>query len=251
MTLTLSGRVALVTGARAGIGAGIAAGLAKAGADVALTAREPEALDATESTVQAAGVRALRVGIELRDPASVEAGVARVIAELGRIDILVNNAGATARLEALDYGQEDWDAILETNLRGAFLMAQAAARDMIPRHYGRIINISSTYARAVQPRRAAYAASKAGLEQLTRVLALEWAPHGVTVNAVAPTSTRTPGRQDKFADPGYEAKRAADIPLGRLGTPEDVAQAAVFLASEGAGFITGHTLAVDGGYTLR
>ncbi len=248
--MELEGRVALVTGARAGIGAGIAIGLARAGAAVAISARRPDTLAETEDAIASAGGRALRVGIELRDPASIEAGVARVVAELGRVDILVNNAGATLRIDALDYRPEDWDAVLETNLRGSFLMVQAAARDMMARRQGRIINISSTYGRVVRPQRAAYAASKAGLEQLTRALALEWAPYGITVNAVAPASARTPGREDKFADPGYEARRAADIPLGRLCTPEDVAAAVVFLAGPGASFITGHTLAVDGGYTL-
>lgn len=246
----LPGRVALVTGARAGIGAALALGLARAGADVAVTSREQSGSEEVAAAVAATGRRSLALQLELRDLASIEAAVEATVTALGGIDILVNNAGASIRIDALDYGAADWDSVLQTNLRGSFFLTQAAAGRMIPRRFGRIISVSSTYARVVRPQRAAYAASKAGLEQLTRALALEWAGTGVTVNAVAPTSVRTPSREDKYRDPGYEARRAADIPLGRLCLPEDVVGAVVFLASPGASFITGHTIAVDGGYTL-
>jgi NAD(P)-dependent dehydrogenase (short-subunit alcohol dehydrogenase family) len=246
----LSGKVALVTGARAGIGAGLAAGLARAGADVAVTSRDGSGLDATIEAVEAAGRSGLALALDLRHLDQVDSAVERVIAERGKLDILVNNAGASIRIDALDYTEADWDLVLDTNLRGAFFAARAAARHMLPRGEGRIISVSSTYGRVVRAQRAAYAASKAGLEQLTRALALEWAASGVTVNAVAPTSVRTPSREDKFEDPAYAARRAADIPMGRLATPEDIVAAVVFLAGPGASFITGHTIAVDGGYTL-
>ncbi len=246
----LAGKVALVTGARAGIGAGLAAGLAQAGADVAVTSRDGEGLDDTIGAIEATGRRALALAVDLREVAQVDAVVDGVIAGLGKLDILINNAGASIRIDALDYTEADWDTVLDTNLRGAFFAARAAARHMLPRGQGRIISVSSTYGRVVRTQRAAYAASKAGLEQLTRALALEWAPTAVTVNAVAPTSVRTPSREDKFEDPLYAARQAADIPMGRLATPADIVSAVVFLAGPGASFITGHTIAVDGGYTL-
>lgn len=244
------GRVALVTGAKDGIGRAIALALARAGADVAVTSRASPGLREVAAAISGAGRRALPLELELRDVESVRAAVERTVAAFGRLDVLVNNAGTSLRIDALDYEQEDWDAVLETNLRGSFFLAQAAAREMRRHREGRIVNVSSTYGRVVRAQRVAYAASKAALEQMTRALALEWAAEGITVNAVAPASVRTPSREDKFADPEYEAKRARDIPMGRLCLPEDVVGAVLFLIGPGAGFVTGHTIVVDGGYTL-
>ncbi|MDA0159243.1 SDR family oxidoreductase [Solirubrobacter ginsenosidimutans] len=225
----MAGRVALVTGARQGVGRSIATALAEAGAEVIGTSREA-----------GDGLRALDVA----DPQQIDA----LMAEIGRLDILVNNAGLSIRRPAGEYAVDEWDAVLDVNLRGPFLMARAAAARMPGG--GRIINLSSTYARATVTERAPYAASKAGLEHLTRVLALEWAPRGILVNAVAPGLTDTETRAAVLADPEQAARRAAEIPLGRIGEADDVAGAVLLLASEAGRFITGQTIVVDGGYTL-
>jgi 2-deoxy-D-gluconate 3-dehydrogenase len=246
----LEGRNALVTGAKTGIGAAIAVALARCGANVAVTSRDVAGLAEVTERIRAAGSRALAISLEVRDLDQVDDAVETAVAELGGLDILVNNAGVSTRIAALDYAAEDWDAVLETNLRGSFFMARAAARHMLPRRSGRIINLSSTYGRVARAKRAAYVASKGGVEQLTRALALEWAPDGVTVNAIAPAAVPTPTRRDVLEDPAEAARRVAEIPLGRLCLPADVVGAAIFLASPSASFITGHTILVDGGYTL-
>jgi NAD(P)-dependent dehydrogenase (short-subunit alcohol dehydrogenase family) len=215
--------VALVTGARQGVGRAIAAALEGAGAEVVGTSRGG-----------GDGLRAL----DVTDPSSIGA----LMDGLGRLDILVNNAGVSIRRRAEDYAVDEWDAVLDTNLRGAFLMARAAAERMPDG--GRVVNVSSTYARAAVAERAPYAASKAGLEQLTRALALEWAPRGILVNAVAP------GLIDTGFDPLPEATKrahAASLPLKRLGMPEDLVGAFVFLASDDARYFCGQTLHPNGG----
>ncbi|HWH20162.1 MAG TPA: SDR family oxidoreductase [Solirubrobacterales bacterium] len=242
----LTDRVAVVTGARHGLGRSLALALGRAGARVVVTGREREALDPLLEELREIGVDAHAVALEVTDPKSVERGVEEAARWGGRLDVVINNAGLSIRRAATDYEVDEWDAVLDTNLRGAFLVARAAIDHM--GSGGRIVSLSSTFAVAARAERAPYAASKAGLEQLTRVLALEWAPRGVTVNAVAPGATPTETRQELLA--GDLEQRTAEFPLGRLGRAEDVVGAVLLLCGDAGAFITGQTLRIDGGYTL-
>jgi NAD(P)-dependent dehydrogenase (short-subunit alcohol dehydrogenase family) len=238
----LDGHVALVTGASRGIGHDLALALAHAGAQVVAGARSiPE--------LEEEGIHP--VELDVRERRSVDAAVASAIERFGKLDVLVNNAGLGTNHDALDATEEEWDELMAVNLKGAFLACQAAGRHMVERGYGRIVNMSSQAAAVGLRRHAAYSASKAGLEGLTRVLALEWAPHGVTVNAVAPTFIRTPGTAERLDDPAFLAEVLARIPAGRVGTTTDVAAAVIFLASPAASLITGAVLPVDGGWTAQ
>ena len=250
-SMRLEERVALVTGAGSGIGRVTAQALAEAGADVIVT-ELPERLDRARETVaelQALGCRALALPLDVRDAASVAALVPAATAGFGRVDVLVNNAGVQIPRSALEVSESDWDAVVDVNLRGAFFVAQAVGRAMTEAGSGAIVNIASQMGLVGYYKRAAYCSAKAGLVNLTRVLALEWAPRGVRVNAVAPTFVRTPLTASTFADPELAEDIPRRIPLGRLAQPEDVAAAVVFLASPAAAMITGHTLPVDGGWT--
>jgi len=247
----LDGTVALVTGAGSGIGRATALVLAAAGADMAVAER-PDRLAAAEDTARAAvacGRRALAVPLDVTRVADIEPALDRVERELGPIGVLVNNAGINRHAWALEVTEADWDAVLDTNLKGCFFCAQAAARRMVQRGGGVIVNIASQYGLVGYYRRAAYSASKGGLVNLTRTLAVEWADRGVRVNAVAPTFVWTPLLEKEFADRARLDDALSRVPMGRFATPEDVAYAVLYLASPAARMVTGHILVVDGGYT--
>jgi 3-oxoacyl-[acyl-carrier protein] reductase len=244
VNLDLSGRVAIVTGASRGIGRAIAVTLARAGAAVVAAARGEHAQAVTEQ-ITAAGGRAIAVPLDVTDTAAIEAMVAQAASELGRIDILVNNAGITRDQLLLRLKRDDWDAVLATNLTGAFACTQAVLRPMIKQRYGRIVSISSIVGQAGNPGQTNYAASKAGLIGFSKALALEVASRNITVNVVAPGLIDTD--MTKAIADAAQKDWSEKIPLGRLGTPEDIAAAVCFLASDAASYITGHVLAVNGG----
>lgn len=253
--LDLTGRKALVTGAARGIGATLAVGLAQAGADVAvcdLASDESwEGLAETVWKIRNEGQVGIAVDLDVQEVEEIRPTIRQLEQDLGGLDILVNNAGIRRRAPALEVTEEDWDAVMDTNLKGAFFCAQAAARLMIPQGYGRIINVASQMALVGSVNRAAYCASKGGLLNLTRVLALEWAQHGITVNAIGPGPTLTPGvleAETRDADE-VEAELLVKMPLGRRMDPEELVGATIYLASESAGATTGQMLVVDGGWT--
>lgn len=248
---SLTGQVVLVTGASRGIGHDLVLALAAAGATVGAAARSPEHVEDLLDEVAAAGGRAFAVPLDVTDLASVEPAVQQVVREHGRLDVLVNNAGLGANHDALEVTEADWDAMMDVNLKGLFFVTQAAARVMVARGYGRVVNLGSQAGLVGIRRHAVYSASKGGVEMLTKVLALEWAPHGVTVNTVAPTFVRTPGTAERLDDPEFAADVLARIPVGRFGTTTDVAGAVLYLASPAAGLVTGTTLTVDGGWTAQ
>ena len=242
-----SGRVALVTGASRGIGKAIASGLAAAGATVVAAARGENARE-TVDAIKAAGGQAEMASLDVTDQAAIESTVAGVLGRHGRIDILVNNAGITRDTLMLRMKREDWDAVLQTNLSAAFACVQAVLKPMIKQRSGRIINITSVVGQSGNAGQANYAASKAGLIGFTKAVALEVASRNVTVNAVAPGLIDTD--MTRAISEGAHEEWASRIPLKRLGTPADVANAVVFLASDEASYITGHVLAVNGGMYL-
>ncbi len=245
----LSGRRALVTGASRGIGARLALALAEAGAEVALTARSEEALGQVASSIRALGRVACVLAQDVADPEAAGPAVAAAEAALGPLDILVNNAGTeeVRPSEAVDAAL--WARILDTNLRGAFFMAQAAARSMIAGgRAGAIINLCSLASHVGIATAAPYTASKSGLLGLTRALATEWAPAGLRVNAVAPGYFRTAMTEPFYADPDWQARMLEKIPMRRFGALDDLAGPVVFLASDAARYVTGQCLTVDGGY---
>ena len=245
----LDGKVALVTGASRGIGLGITEALASAGADVALCSRSADVLRAhAERIAEESGHRAISVPADLTDVGEIRGVVDKVVEKLGRLDILVNNAGINIRTPALEFTEEMWDRVMDTNIRSPFFVAQASAGAMLESGGGSIINTASMLTfmgRATVP---AYSASKGGIGQLTKALAVEWAERGVRVNAIAPgfisTEMTVPLREDAEFD-GWVLGRT---PMRRWGCPADLAGAAVFLASDASGFVTGQILAVDGGF---
>jgi 2-deoxy-D-gluconate 3-dehydrogenase len=250
----LAGRVAAVTGANAGIGQGIALALADAGADIAAIGRSPAS--ETAARIRALGRRCELVPAELSSIAPVAAAVDTVVEQLGRLDILVNNAGVIRRDDALDFTEADWDAVIDTNLKTPFFLAQAAARHMAGwsspgGRRGKIINIASMLSFQGGIRVPSYTASKSGLAGLTKLLANEWASKGINVNAIAPGYIATANTEPLRADEARNRQILERIPEGRWGSPEDIGGAAVFLASAAADYVQGHILAVDGGWLAR
>jgi NAD(P)-dependent dehydrogenase (short-subunit alcohol dehydrogenase family) len=248
--MRLEGRTALVTGASGGLGSAIAVGLAAEGAAVALHARSAAAAQEVLRCIEDRGGRAVVVTGDVRDPEDVDAMIRAAEDGLGPLAILVNNAGVMGTTAFLDLTTAEWDRVLDTNLKGYFLVGQRAARGMAERGYGRIINVSSTRQVQAWPGSTAYCTSKGGIAMLTRVMALELAPHGICVNSIAPGTFLTDLNRSYLADPEFRAARTATIPAGRLGVPAELVAAAVLLASDDASFIVGASLMIDGGQTL-
>jgi NAD(P)-dependent dehydrogenase (short-subunit alcohol dehydrogenase family) len=243
----LTGRVAIVTGTSRGLGQGFARALARAGADLVLTSRHRASLTTFEGEIQSLGRRALSFELDVRDHASIEQMVASAEDAFGHLDILVNNAGCNIRKPAIDVTWDDWNQILDTNLRGSFFVAQAVARRMIPRGYGRIINIGSVTSVAGYAGLAPYGASRGGIRQLTMSLADDWGQHGITVNCLAPGWFRTEQNKILYEDKEWVEYLSDRIPLKRPGRANDLDAAVVFLAAESSRYVTGQTLLVDGG----
>ncbi len=244
----LSGQFAIVTGGGAGIGKAIALELARCGADVAICGRRPEPLAETAAEIEALGRRVFTGQVDVADSASVVSFVANAIKEFGKIDILVNNAGVTKDNLLMRMTEEEWDAVLDTNLKGAFLFSKALARPMMKQRGGAIVNIASVVAQIGNAGQCNYSASKAGLIAMTKSMAKELASRGIRVNAVAPgfiTSRMTDAIPDDL-----KVKMLEHIPAARFGNPEDVAKAVAFLCSSDASYITGQTLAVNGGLAM-
>ena len=250
-TFDLTGKVALVTGAARGIGYAIAEALASYGSDIVLCDVLPTELMEATDAIGDMGRRALAVEADLTKVTEIGGMVEKAVREFGHIDILVNNAGINITQMAVDVTEEAWDKVLNINLKAVFFCAQTVGKVMIAQKSGKIINMSSQTGTVAIPQRAAYCASKGGVNQLTRLLALEWAPHGINVNAVAPTFVETKFTEPMFKDEEFYRYCLSNIPLGRVGKPSDVTGAVVYLASSASDLVTGHILHVDGGWTCH
>jgi NAD(P)-dependent dehydrogenase (short-subunit alcohol dehydrogenase family) len=246
--LELTGKTAVVVGGTSGIGRAIALGLAEAGADVVPTSRRREQVEVAASEIEERGRSSVRVVSDVSDSASLQNVLDTCIAAFGKVDILINSAGRTKRAPTLDFLEEDWAAILDTNLTGTLRACQVFGRHMIERGYGRIVNIASLSSFVALHEVAAYTASKAAVASLTKSLAVEWAVHGVNVNAIAPGVFRTALNQELLDQSERGREFLLRTPMRRFGKVEELAGAAVFLASDAASFVTGEILVVDGGF---
>jgi NAD(P)-dependent dehydrogenase (short-subunit alcohol dehydrogenase family) len=247
----LDGKVVLVTGASKGIGRSLSIALAGAGATVAAAARDERALADLAAEIEAGGGRAMAVPLDVRDVASIDAAVATVHDRFGSLDVLVNNAGLGANHPAEEVTEDDWDEMMAVNLRGLFFCCRAAGRVMLEQGSGRIVNMSSQAGMVGIRNHAVYSASKGGVNLLTKVMALEWSGRGVTVNAVAPTFIYTPGTAERLDDPAFLESVLDRIPIGRVGSTDDVAAAVIYLASPAGKLVNGAVLMVDGGWTAQ
>ncbi len=245
----LSGKVAVVTGTSRGLGQYFGRALAKAGADLVITSRDKTRLADFQAEIEDLGRKALPVELDVLRQGDIENMVRAAIAEYGRIDILVNNAGLNIRQPATDLTWDDWDTVLNTNLKGAFFVAQAVGKEMVQRGYGRIINIGSCTCVFGMEGIGAYCASRGGVLQLSRSLAAEWGRHGVTVNVLAPGWFKTAQNQVLYENKPWVQYITDRIPLGRPGQPHDLDGTVIFLASDASAYITGQILLVDGGFT--
>jgi glucose 1-dehydrogenase len=247
----VDGKVALVAGAGGGIGGAGAEGLAREGAAVVCADIDAAAAEATAARVRTAGGRATALGLDVRDRPAVDAAVAAAVGGFGRLDVLLDCAGVSQTASFLDLDPGEWDRVIAVNLTGMFHLGQAAARQMVRQGSGgSIINVTSQLAEVARPERAAYVASKGGGRSLTHAMALELAPHGVRVNAIAPGPTLTGLTRASYADPEKRRTTIAQIPLGRLGEPEDIVGAILYLAADESRWVTGSTVTVDGGYIV-
>ena len=251
-SLSLEKKVAFVTGTGSGLGRAISIGLAQSGADVALT-ELPDKLESARETakeIEKLGKRAAVIPLDVLKLPGIQDSVDAALKHFGRIDILVNNAGVNIPRLAVDVTEAEWDKVMAVDLKGVFFTTQAVAKKaLIPQGYGKVVNIASQMGVVGYTYRSAYCSAKAGVVNLTRVLAFEWAKHKVTVNSVAPTFIDTPLTRPMFENKEFYNDVISRIPMGRLGTPEDVVGAVVYLASPAADMVTGHTLLVDGGWT--
>jgi NAD(P)-dependent dehydrogenase (short-subunit alcohol dehydrogenase family) len=243
----LSGKVAIVTGTSRGLGQYLGRALARAGADLVITSRDPGTLKPFQAEIEALGRKAQPLALDVRSHASIQKMVSDAAAHYGKIDILVNNAGCNVRKPALEVTWDDWNLVLDTNLRGTFFVAQAVARHMIAGKYGRIINIGSVTCVAGYAGLGPYGASRGGVKQLTMSLADDWGIHGVTVNCLAPGWFKTAQNAVMYENKEWVEYLCDRIPLKRPGQPQDLDGAVVFLASDASAYVTGQTLLVDGG----
>ncbi len=243
----LTNKVAVITGASEGIGRDIAIGLAEAGAEIIICGRRQKKLLEVKEIAEKNGCKVEMCVIDIQKVSDIQKLKEFIEAKTGKVDILINNAGYAVTKPAWDVSENDWDTMVDTGFKGLFFCCQAVGSIMRRRGYGKIINLSSTFSKSIVPGRSVYGGIKAGINHLTEALAMEWAPHGIRVNALAPTAVNTPSRQATLQGPMLE-KILSRIPMGRLATPEDLIGAVIYLSSEASDFVTGQTLFVDGGW---